>query len=95
MLHKESIHRFIIICKIVFIRFPIHGKSKKRLYRFSYLAIVAPLLQEGHNQQLVCLPEVVPIQQEGYKEGILKTVSPMEVHAEMLLHLCMGTKPEY
>ena len=60
-----------------------------------YLVTIVPLPQEDHNQQQVCLPEVVPIQQEGYKEGILKTVSPVEVHAEMLLHLCMGTKPEY
>ena len=52
-----------------------------------------PLLQEGHNQQLVCLPLVVPIQQEGCKEGILEIVSPVEVHAKMLLHLCMVTKP--
>ena len=56
---------------------------------------IVPLPQEDHNQQLACPPAVVPIQQEGYKEGILETVSPVEVHAEMRLHLCMGTKPEY
>ena len=35
-----------------------------------YLVTIVPLPQEDHNQQLVCLPEVVPIQQEGCKEGI-------------------------